>query len=39
MHRDYYDKGARITIEVFDLSCRNIKSGGLVSAVPRNEFW
>ncbi len=37
-HRDYYDKGARITIEVFDDRVEISNPGGLVSAVPRNEF-
>ena len=37
-HRDYYDKGARITIEVFDDRVEISNPGGLISAVPRNEF-
>jgi ATP-dependent DNA helicase RecG len=37
-HRDYYDKGARITIEVFDDRVEISNPGGLVSAVPRSEF-
>ncbi len=37
-HRDYYDKGARTTIEVFDDRVVISNPGGLVSAVPRNEF-
>ncbi|MCO6175899.1 putative DNA binding domain-containing protein [Flavobacterium sp. NRK F10] len=37
-HRDYYDKGARITIEVFDNRVEISNPGGLVSAVPRSEF-
>lgn len=37
-HRDYYDKGARTTIEVFDNRVEISNPGGLVSAVPRNEF-
>ena len=37
-HRDYYDKGARTTIEVFDDRVEISNPGGLVSAVPRNEF-
>lgn len=37
-HRDYYDKGARITIEVFDDRIEISNPGGLVSAVPKSEF-
>lgn len=37
-HRDYYEKGARTTIEVFDDRVEISNPGGLVSAVPRNEF-
>ncbi len=37
-HRDYYDKGARTTIEVFDDRVEISNPGGLVSTVPRNEF-
>jgi ATP-dependent DNA helicase RecG len=37
-HRDYYDKGARITIEVFDDRVEISNPGGLISTVPRNEF-
>jgi ATP-dependent DNA helicase RecG len=37
-HRDYYDKGARTTIEVFDDRVEISNPGGLVSAVPRSEF-
>uniref|UniRef100_UPI0040492163 RNA-binding domain-containing protein n=1 Tax=Flavobacterium sp. TaxID=239 RepID=UPI0040492163 len=37
-HRDYYDKGGRITIEVFDNRVEISNPGGLISAVPRNEF-
>jgi len=37
-HRDYYDKGARITVEVFDDRVEISNPGGLVSAVPRSEF-
>lgn len=37
-HRDYYDKGARITIEVFDDRVEISNPGGLISAVPRSEF-
>ncbi|MFV8356841.1 RNA-binding domain-containing protein [Flavobacterium sp. XS1P32] len=37
-HRDYYDKGGRITIELFDDRAEISNPGGLVSAIPRNEF-
>lgn len=37
-HRDYYDKGARITIELFDDRVEIANPGGLVSAIPRSEF-
>jgi len=37
-HRDYYDKGARTTIEVFNDRVEISNPGGLVSAVPRSEF-
>src|SRR5690606_22226717 len=37
-HRDYYDKGARITIEVFSDRVEISNPGGLVSGIPRNEF-
>lgn len=37
-HRDYYDKGGSITIEVFDDRVEIANPGGLVSAIPRNEF-
>lgn len=37
-HRDYYDKGARITIEVFDDRVEISNPVGLVSAVPKSEF-
>lgn len=37
-HRDYYDKGGRITIELFSDRVEISNPGGLVSAIPRNEF-
>jgi ATP-dependent DNA helicase RecG len=37
-HRDYYDKGGRITIELFDDRVEIANPGGLVSAIPRSEF-
>ncbi len=33
-HRDYYDKGAVINIEVFDDRVEISNPGGLVSAIP-----
>ena len=37
-HRDYYDKGAVINIEVFDNRVEITNPGGLVSAIPEAEF-
>lgn len=37
-HRDYYDKGAVINIEVFDNRVEISNPGGLVSAIPEAEF-
>lgn len=37
-HRDYYDKGARITIELFDDRVEITNPGGLVSAISKSEF-
>ncbi len=37
-HRDYYDKGGRITIEVFDDRVEITNPGGLVSAISPSEF-
>lgn len=37
-HRDYYDKGARITIELFDDRVEVTNPGGLVSAIGPAEF-
>lgn len=37
-HRDYYDKGARITIELFDDRIEITNPGGLVKGIPKNEF-
>lgn len=37
-HRDYYDKGGRITVELFDDRVEISNPGGLVSAISRNEF-
>ena len=37
-HRDYYEKGGRITIEVFDDRVEISNPGGLVSGIPKNEF-
>ena len=37
-HRDYADKGSRITIELFDDRVEIANPGGLVSTIPRSEF-
>lgn len=37
-HRDYYEKGARTTIELFNDRVEISNPGGLVSGIPRNEF-
>lgn len=37
-HRDYYDKGGIIQIEVFDDRVEISNPGGLVSAIPESEF-
>jgi ATP-dependent DNA helicase RecG len=37
-HRDYYEKGGMITIELFRDRVEISNPGGLVSAIPRNEF-
>ncbi|MCD4698481.1 MAG: HTH domain-containing protein [Bacteroidales bacterium] len=37
-HRDYYDKGATITIELFDNRVEISNPGGLVSAIPKSQF-
>lgn len=37
-HRDYYDRGARITIELFDDRVEITNPGGLVSAVATKDF-
>ena len=37
-HRDYYEKGARITIELFEDRVEIANPGGLVSGIPKNEF-
>lgn len=37
-HRDYYDKGARITVEVFNDRVEISNPGGLISGIPKNEF-
>jgi ATP-dependent DNA helicase RecG len=37
-HRDYYDKGGRITIELFDDRVEISNPGGLVSAISKNDF-
>jgi ATP-dependent DNA helicase RecG len=37
-HRDYYDKGAVILLELFDNRVELSNPGGLVSAIPESEF-
>ena len=37
-HRDYYDKGGRITIELFNDRVEVTNPGGLVSSIAKNEF-
>ncbi|TDE29314.1 ArsR family transcriptional regulator [Flavobacterium ranwuense] len=37
-HRDYYDKGGRITIELFNNRVEVTNPGGLVSSITKNEF-
>jgi ATP-dependent DNA helicase RecG len=37
-HRDYYDKGARITVELFDDRVEITNPGGLVSAISSKDF-
>ena len=37
-HRDYYDKGARITIELFSNWVEISNLGGLTSAIKPSEF-
>lgn len=37
-HRDYYDKGGVINIEVFDNRVEVSNPGGLVSAIPETDF-
>lgn len=37
-HRDYYDRGASITVELFDDRLEIVNPGGLVSAIPKEEF-
>jgi ATP-dependent DNA helicase RecG len=37
-HRDYYDKGARITVELFDDRLVFTNPGGLVSSIPPEKF-
>ncbi len=37
-HRDYYDKGACIMIEIFDDRLEVSNPGGLVNGIPRDQF-
>ena len=38
VHRDYYDKGDRTMVEVFDDRVVITNPGGLISAIPREKF-
>lgn len=38
VHRDYYDKGACIMIELFDDRVEVSNPGGLVNGIPRDQF-
>ena len=37
-HRDYYDKGARITVELFDDRLVITNPGGLLNSIPPEKF-
>ncbi|MBE7170521.1 MAG: putative DNA binding domain-containing protein [Williamsia sp.] len=37
-HRDYYERGARITVEIFDDRVDIVNPGGLVDSIPKSEF-
>jgi ATP-dependent DNA helicase RecG len=37
-HRDYYEKGANIMVEIFDDRVEISNPGGLVNSISRNEF-
>ncbi len=37
-HRDYYDKGARITVELFEDRIEISNPGGLISAITHDNF-
>lgn len=37
-HRDYYDKGATITVELFNNRVDIVNPGGLVSAIRKEDF-
>jgi len=37
-HRDYYERGARITIEIFENRIEISNPGGLVNSIPKNQF-
>jgi len=37
-HRNYYDRGASITVELFDDRLEIVNPGGLVSTIPKEEL-
>ena len=37
-HRDYYERGANIMVEVYDNRVEITNPGGLISTIPANEF-
>ena len=38
VHRDYYEKGARISIEIFDNRIEITNPGGLVNSIAKSDF-
>lgn len=37
-HRDYYERGARIAVEIFDDRVEISNPGGLVNSIPKSDF-
>ena len=37
-HRNYYDRGASITVELYDDRLEIVIAGGLVSTIPKEEL-
>lgn len=37
-HRDYYERGARTTVEIFDDRIEITNPGGLVNSIPKSDF-